>query len=167
MKPTIIRSVSSRLLKLADLLPWANKEAVLLLRDLHDAANVEFKRDFTLTSAGAGEWEVIFTSDDMPTDSVWLLEAKINGRAADTRITSVIRASFYCAGTTVAQDGRTYIEYCVAPKHIDGEAPVDFIQALVARFVIVGRTITLEVKDAGEQTEWLAVVRLVPSREAA
>jgi hypothetical protein len=141
-----------------DLLRWANKEAIPLLRQLRARLNDTYNAVFELSTAATGAFTSVWTSDAMPTDSAWMVEIRVIGRATagtDQRTSYVARGTFYNDSGVVAQQGSTSSDYVE-----ESAAGCDF------RFAVVGQTVTFDVKDDGASTfGWLAFVSVYPSRE--
>lgn len=141
-----------------ELLDWANREAIPLLRQLRARANDVYHAVFELSTAASGAFATIWTSDAMPTDSAWFVEVRVIGRASagtDQRTAYVARGTFYNDSGTVAQQGSTSSDYAE-----ESAAGCDL------RFAVSGQTVTFDVKDDGVSTySWLAFVSVYASRE--
>lgn len=159
MATTIFRAVSERALgKAEELLFWANREVIPVLREMRDALNLETVQRFRVNTLATGLFANIWTSDAMPTDSAWLVEAKVIARAISgtaQRCTYIRRGLFYNESGTVTQQGATDATYTN-----ESAAGCD------VRLQVSGQTIVLDVQDDGaSQFQWVALVRVLSTFE--
>lgn len=157
MKNTVDTAASPVDVKDAEaVLPWVNKEARPLLAQLRDVANTQYRAAITYSTAATGTPTTVWTSDDMPTDSVWLVEVRALAWKASTaseRCAYIRRATFYSSGGTVGQQGATSPEYteesaaaCDVTLSVSGSAVICQVQ-----------------DDAVNAMNWLVVVDITRS----
>ncbi len=151
MRATVARPVSSRdVLRDEQVRDWVNEEALPVLRQARAALNAESVVATAISTGGTGVYTAVVTSDAMPADSAWLVEARVLGRSATTRAAYVLRALVYNTGVA-AQQGATQVDYSE-----------ESAAAMDARIVVSGQTVVVEVRDAGvDTTDWSAVARVL------
>jgi len=159
VKATIPTPVSERDVKdESAAVEYLNKEVRPLLRQMRGALNNTTDESHTLTTAATGTFTAIWTSDALKTNSAMLVEGHVIGRAsagAAQRVAYVVRALFYNAAGTVAQQGSTVAGYTE-----ESSAGCD------VRFRVSGQTVILEVVDDSASTfQWRAWVKQFPSLE--
>lgn len=155
MKPTVPLAVSQRPVDDKSIVDWVNREAVPLAKQMRDALNSESVSSHKLTTAATGAFETIWESGDLPTDSAWLVEARIIGRSTSQTAAYILRATFDNRAGVVTQRGSTASEY--------GE---ETAAACDARMLLSGSEIHLDVRDDGaSRFYWRATVRVLASME--
>jgi hypothetical protein len=156
VKLTVDRAVSAKQLDKEAVLPWANKEAIPLLRDLRDFANREITIAVDMTTTGT-ERPLLWSSDEMPTDAAWTVEATVLALAPTGSMTRGQRAGFYSVGGALSEMAPGYIVYQLGSAGFD--------MALSS----TDRTITLYVSNylaaATDVTQWRGLIRILPSVE--
>ena len=149
METTISPPVSSREIKEEEVAAWANKEALPVLRELRNFANIEQVVAANTTSAGDGEWAILWASAPIPTGVAVRVIADVIGLADGEEVTYRLVAFFRNNDGTLAQVGATEILWS-----FESVAGAD------ARFQISGQTITVEVRDDGASPfVWHAMVQ--------
>lgn len=156
---TVTTPVSERqLAKPEELVPWANKEILPLLRESRGALNQVSAGAFTLSTAGTGAFTTVWTSDAMPTNSTWHVRATVNGMStagAPQQAAYVREAYFANVAGVVAQVGAT-----ASISTFETAAACD------VQFVVSGQTALLQVRDDGVSTfAWKTRVELLASEE--
>lgn len=159
MKTTIPTAVSDRQLRdEKDLVPYINKELLPLAREFRAAHNTEALQTFTVTTAATGTFTTIWTSDPMPTNSIWrvLVTATAFTTAGAAQQCAYTReACFANAAGVVGQVGATAVI-----------ATFETAAAADVQFALSGQTILFQVRDDGASTfTWKAVVRVLASDE--
>lgn len=158
---TIRRAASDRQLKDADdLIPWANREMIPLVKDIREFANQDGSQVFTLSTAGTGAFATIWTSDAMPTNSTWHVYVKVQARttAGAAQACSYTREAYFTSVAGVAsQVGAT-----ASIATFESAAAAD------VQFALSGQTVLFQVKDDGVSTfAWKCRVVVFPSEESA
>lgn len=156
MKRTVAFPVSPRPVAEKDLETWVNGEALKILRELREAANWlgEEKTEYVDTD-GDGAWVAVWTSQEMPTNCMWQICARVVGistSGAAQRYSYLRYASFQSTSGTVAQVGST-------------STPSSHESALAGdiRFTsdATARTVSVEIRDdATSPTRWTAHISI-------
>ncbi len=158
MKTTIADPVSPRDVNEKGVLDYLNVELRPFLSAVRASLNIETVQAFTLSTAATATFTNIWTSDPMPTNSAWFVEARVltfASAGAAQRCAYIRHGLFYNDAGTVAQQGTTTATYSE-----ESAAGAD------VQLVVDGQTVTLDVKDDGTSTFWwVAVVRLLPTAE--
>lgn len=135
---SVTKAVSSVELSDQDkLLPWANKEAIPVFRQMRTALNAQYVGEATAATAGDAAWTTVWTSDPIPTNSVWLIEARGAGFGVGVYGAFIVHATYYNNAGTV---GYVSID---APFISESDASLDF------RMTDSGGAILVQVKDNG------------------
>lgn len=153
MKTTVPAAVSSRPVKKDDVEFWANKEVVPLLSQARTALNAEYVAPFSVQTDGDGNYVTAWTSDPMPTDSTWLIEARLvaNGPAG-----IIARQVFFRGSGNAAAFG---------PMATDFSSVYD--PSVTAQFIASGQSVALQVKDDGITAALFSgLVRVLSTGEA-
>jgi hypothetical protein len=139
---------------LGKVVAWANKEVMPVLRQLRDAANLEGALGSEVTTGGAGTFGQLWQSDPMPTNSSWMIEARVIGRSTTGPVQTVgyvMRGLFQNDSGAVTQIGVSS-----TPFIAESDAGYEI------RFVISAQRIVLEVQDDGvSATRFTAKVLLL------
>lgn len=149
METTVSPPVSSREIKEEEVVAWANKEALPVLRELRDFANAEQVAASNVVTVGDGEWSTLWVSDPIPTGVAVRVVADVIGQGDEEAACYQRVAFFRNEGGTLTQIGATQ-----APWTLETAAGAD------VRLEVAGQTITLDVRDDGaEAFSWHSIVR--------
>ena len=158
MKATVPMAVSQSDVQADDVATWVNREARPLLSSLRAVQNTDYRASFEVVSAGTGVATTLWTSDDLPTNSVWLVEVRVVGHktgGASNRVGYILRAVVYNNAGVVAQQGATSAEYTE-----------ESAAACACTLAVSGQAVRCQVTDDGaNEYQWLASVHVVRSRE--
>lgn len=129
-----------------------NKGTKPLLEQLRTAANAVGRERATGTSDGAGTWLVLWTSDTLPQDCIWDVEARVAGvaTASSKRATyRLIQSVISVAGTIAAFGATTVIHTNENAAACDARITVD----------VANRVVTVDARDdAVTAMYWTTVV---------
>lgn len=137
---------------------YANKETRPLLEQLRAGVNARgIERPAPVVSDGAGTFVTLWTSDVLPQECLWTVEAHVDGSGATVRARYVLQQSAESVAGVVAAVGlQNYDDYESAAA-CDARISVD----------AVNRVVTVEARDAAtEVMQWTAVVYVAEGKAA-
>jgi hypothetical protein len=148
---TASKPVSQRAVSKDQMETWLNLEARPLLDQLRTGANaVGIERPVPVVSDGAGTYVVIWTSDVLPAECAWEVEARVAGVGGAQRATYRLVQTVTSIASVVAALGAT------TTVHAQETAA-----ACDARIVVdaANRVVTVEARDdAATAMAWTVVV---------
>lgn len=155
MNATVTAPVSDRGVSEDSVIPWVNREAIPVLRQLRQAANYASCERQEADSAGDGNYVTVWTSPAMPTDATWQVTAHVVGvsisGAAQRASYMLVRAVESTAGTVAAIAATTTIASAESAGACDARLQVD----------ASGRTVYVDARDdATSPMRWVAVVHI-------
>lgn len=151
MRLTVEQAVADRAVEEKDLATAVNKEILPLLRQLRTGANaVGRERPTPVTSDGAGTYVVTWTSDVLPSEAVWEVEARVAGVGGAQRATyRLIQTVTSIAGVVAALGATTTVHAQETAAACDARVTVD----------AVNRVVTVEARDdAATAMYWVTTV---------
>lgn len=153
MKPTVVQGVSPRAVPADGVVEWANREALPILRELRAAANFEAIVEFSNVET-SGAPGVIWTSEEMPTTGIWLVEVRV---VASTQAISTVcaglvaRRAFVSVAGALTALGSTDITRWRNPATWDLALDVN----------AAARTVTATGTDDGVASYWTGTARIL------
>ena len=154
MRPTVDLPISDRAVKTDDpktLERVVNREVMPFLSRARKGLNARsIDRPDPVTSDGAGTYAVAWTSDTLPQDAHWGLEAHIEGYSATVWARYVLVAGYKStAGTIAATFPQAFAQTYESAAACDARFSID----------ATNRVITLDVRDdAVAAVQWTVVV---------
>lgn len=146
VRRTVGSIVRTQVPKEGDLTIWT-QEVIPAVRELQRRANDEYANSFTHTTPLTSAFETAYTSDDLPPDSLWRIDAEVTAICSDGSCAVYwIRGAFKRVASAAASQVGSTASLSPAMEDVAGWD---------VRFSTSGNTVLAQVKgDATRTVDW-------------